>query len=443
MTIEGIAMADKPQVFFVGLDPFNQETLATLPQAAEFDFRAALTLAEMRDDPDVDLTDLIEQAAARMEAAPGGPAGVASFFDFPGTIIAAALAERFGLPGPGLEPIFKCEHKYWSRLEQQKVAAEHIPSFAAFDPHDDDAYERIGLLPPFWIKPIKSFRSYLAYAITGARQFADTMEVCRERGGAITEPFRALMRAYEMPPELTEMPESFIAESSIGGAQCTLEGYAYDGKVVVYGVVDSVREATSSSFARYEYPSILPLEIQHRMMDVTRLVIQQFGFAHGPFNVEFFYDQTNDRVWLLEVNPRASQSHADLFFKVHGVSHLSVVVDLALGRKPAPLGRNGKWNVAAHFFTRAFEPGRVTFVPKADVLERVGRRQGDTRIQVMVKKGDDLLQLANQDSYSFELANSYIGGRDRLELLDKYDQVLDALQFDIEFDVETDYATPG
>ncbi|MFP4061178.1 MAG: ATP-grasp domain-containing protein [Halochromatium sp.] len=435
-------MSAKRQLFFVGLDAFNQETLETLPQASEVDFRPALTLAEMRDDPEVDIAGLIERAASRMAEAPGGPAGVASFFDFPGTIIAAALAERFGLPGPGLEPIFKCEHKYWSRLEQQKVVPEHIPAFVAFDPHADDAYTTIGMLPPFWIKPVKSFRSYLAYAINGPRQFADIMEVCRERGGAIIEPFRAVMRAYEMPPELTEMPESFIAESSIGGAQCTLEGYAYDGKVVVYGVVDSVREAASSSFARYEYPSILPLEIQHRMMDVTRLVIQQFGFTHGPFNVEFFYDQTNDKVWLLEVNPRASQSHADLFQKVHGVSHLSVVADLALGRKPAPLGRQGRWNVAAHFFTRAFEPGRVSFVPKPEALQRVSRRQGDTRIQVMVNKGDDLLKLANQDSYSFELANAYIGGRDRAELLDKYDQVLDALQFDIEFEVETEYTTP-
>ena len=203
-----------------------------------------------------------------------------------------------------------------------------------------------------------------------------------------------------------------------------------------------MREPDSSSFSRYEYPSLLPLEVQHRMMDVTRLVIQQFGFAHGPFNVEFFYDQTSDHVWLLEINPRASQSHADLFQKVNGVSHLSVVVDLALGRKPRPLGREGRYNVAAHFFTRAFEPGRVTFVPKPEVLERVSRRQGDTRIQVMVKKGDDLAGLANQDSYSYELANVYIGGRDRRDLLDKYDQVLDALQFDIDYDVEVAY-TPA
>ncbi|MER0239457.1 ATP-grasp domain-containing protein [Fulvimarina sp. MAC8] len=422
----------KRQIFLVGLDEFNLETLKALPHASEFDFVPALTYGEMRDDPDADISALIELAASRMAEAPGGPAGVTSFWDFPGTMIAAILAERFELPGPPVEAMFKCEHKYWSRMEQQKVVPDAIPNFHAFDPHDPEAYGKLGLMPPFWIKPVKSFRSYLAYQITDERQFNETMEICREKGRAITDPFVETMRAFDMPDELTGMRENFIAESSIGGAQCTLEGYAFDGRVAVYGVVDSVRETGSSSFARYEYPSQLPLEIQHRMIDVTRQVIQQIGYTHGPFNVEFFYDQSNDVVWLLEINPRASQSHADLFHKVHGRSHFATVLDLALGRKPKPLERGGSWNVAGHFFKRAFDPGLVTYVPARNALDRIQSRQKDTRVQIMVKKGDDLGQLANQDSYSFELANVYIGGRDRMELLDKYDQVLDTLQFEIE-----------
>ena len=427
-------MTEKKTVFLVGLDEFNRETLERLPHAGELEFRPALTLAEMRDDPDVDIPALVDLAAARMSEAPGGPAGVASFFDFPGTIIASILAARFALPGPSLESLLKCEHKYWSRMEQAKVAGDNIPVFRAFDPFDDNAYDGLGLVPPFWIKPVKSFRSYLAYAINDARQFRDVMETCRAQGPAITGPFLRMMRDYDMPPELTETPNTFIAESGIGGAQCTLEGYAQNGRVVIYGVVDSVREPDSSSFSRYEYPSLLPLEVQHRMMDVARAVIQQFGYDNGPFNAEFFYDQSNDAVWLLEINPRASQSHADLFEKVNGVSHFSVVVDLALGCKPRTLPREGRWNVAAHFFHRAHEPGRVTYVPSAHALARITARQPDTRIRIEVAKGDDLGRLRNQDSYSFELANVYIGGRDRMDLQDRYDQVQTALQFEIEPD---------
>ena len=422
----------KMNVFFVGLDDFNLETLNHLPQTEECTFHPAIKIEEMRGVDSFDIPALVEMAVDRMNAVPGGPDGVASFFDFPGTLIAAILAERFGLPGPGLEAVLKCENKYWSRLEQQKVVPDNIPSFAAFDPFDDQAYEQIGLIPPFWIKPIKSFRSFLAFKIRDERQFGEAIEICRDKGGAIADPFRTIMEQADIAPEIAQMKESFIAESSIGGAQCTLEGYAHNGRIVGYGVVDSIREADTSSFARYEYPSMLPLEVQHRMIDVARSVMSQIGYENGTFNMEFFYDQTNDQVWLLEINPRASQSHADLFEKVHGVSHLSVLVDLALGRKPKPFQRTGKFNVAAHFFVRSFEPGVVTRVPTDDALRRLRQRQPATRLKMAVKKGTDLASLENQDSYSFELAEIYIGGRDRIEILDKYDEAMTALQFEVE-----------
>ena len=98
-------------VFFIGLDAFNRETLAMLPQAASCTFHAALTIDEIRDVDSYDIDALVATAAERMTACPGGVHGVASFFDFPGTIIAAILAQRFGLPGPSLESLLKLEHK--------------------------------------------------------------------------------------------------------------------------------------------------------------------------------------------------------------------------------------------------------------------------------------------------------------------------------------------
>jgi hypothetical protein len=422
----------RKNVFFVGLDDFNRETLAMLPHAAACDFHAALTIEEIRDVDTYDIDRLVETAAKRMADCPGGAHGVASFFDFPGTIIAAILAQRFGLPGPSLESLLKLEHKYWSRLEQQKVVPDHIPAFRAFDPFDEEAFGKLELIPPFWVKPIKSFRSYLAFHIQSERQFRDVMQVCREKGGQLTDPFRHIMDEYNMPHELADMPETFIAESPIGGAQCTLEGYVHNGQVVVYGVVDSVREPDGHSFSRYEYPSFLPLEIQHRMIDVARSAVTQVGYDNAPFNVEFFYDQTAQHVWLLEVNPRASQSHADLFQKVHGTPHLSVIVDLALGRKPKPMDRRGKWNVAAHLFLRHFGEGKVVRIPTERALTHLRKRQPDTRVKIEVDKNQNLADLKNQDSYSYEIAHLYIGGRDRADILDKYDEALAMLQFEIE-----------
>ncbi len=424
----------KKNVFIVGLDDFNLKKLERLPQARECDFHPALDIGDIRNVDAYDMTALIEKASRTMESFAGTVDAVASYYDFPGTVMVPILAERFGLPGPSLEAVLKCENKYWSRLEQYKVIPDNIPQFRAFDPFEEGAFGKLELLPPFWIKPIKSFRSFLAFHINDERQFNEVMPVCREKGGLMNEPFLELMETYGMPPEIAQMRASFIAESPIGGWQCTLEGYAHNGRVVVYGVVDSVREQDSSSFSRYEYPSSLPLEIQHRMMDVVRSAIVQIGLDQSAFNAEFFYDQTSDQVWLLEINPRISQAHTDIFEKVHGISHHSVMLDLALGRKPKPMEKSGQFNVAAHFMFRTFESGRVVRIPSPQAIEKLAQRQPGTKVKIPVMPGQHLRDLHGQDMYSFEIANVFIGGRDRTEMLDRYDEALAVLQFDIEKD---------
>lgn len=426
----------KKNIFIVGYDDYNLEILKRLPQAEECEFHPALYITELRNVESYDMAALIEKATGIMENFQGTVDGVVGYYDFPCTILVPILAGKFGLPGADLEAVMKCENKYWSRLEQKKVISDHIPQFRVFDPFDEEAYDRIDLLPPFWIKPIKSYRSYLAYHINSWHQFMEVMPVCREKGGLMAEPFHYLMENFDMPQEISQISESFIAESPIGGAQCTLEGYVYDGQVTVYGVVDSLREQNVSSFSRYQYPSFLPLEIQHRMMDVARLAVNQIGLDNSPFNVEFFYDQTSDQIWLLEINPRLSQSHSDIFEKVHGISHLSVMVDLALGRKPKPMERRGRFNLAAHFMLRTFESGRITRVPSEQAIKKLKQRQPGTTVEIKVKPGQHLNDLGGQDMYSYEIASVYVGGRDQLDILDKHDEALTALQFDIEKDEE-------
>ncbi len=430
-------MKRKKQVFIVGLDPENKQRLESLPRAGECQFHPALTYEEIRRGERFDIDDLIRRATERMEAHDRLDA-VASYWDFPGCTLAALLAERFGLPGPSLESVFKCEHKYWSRLEQQKVISENIPRFRALDLWDEEAYQRLDLLPPFWIKPVKSFRSFLAAQVTGPRHFAQVAALCREKSVAMITSFLHLMRTCGMPGEIAEMRETFIAESPLVGFPCTLEGYSSEGRVVVYGIVDSVPEPDSSSFSRFQYPSCLPLEIQHRMIDLVRLCIQQFEYEQGPFNAEFFYDQTSEQVRLLEINPRISESHADLFEKVHGCSHQSLMLDLALGRTPRTLERKGAFNVAAKFMIRSFEQGRVTRIPSPETISQLSERQPGTLVKCMLRPGQHLSELARwQDMYSYEIANVFIGGRDSSDLFDKYEEALAALQFDIEKDPET------
>lgn len=424
----------KKNIFIVGLDDFNLKKLERLPEARECNFYPALDIEDIRNVEQYDLGHLIDKSIQTIESRNCSVDGVATYYDFPGTTLVPILAEHFKIPGPTLEGIMKCENKYWSRLEQQSAIPEHIPQFRVFDPFDDEAYGKLELMPPFWVKPVKSFRSFLSYRVNDEQHFKEIIQEIRNKIGFMGKPFRYLMERYHMPDEIVQTADMCIAESPLSGSQCTLEGYVFDGQVVVYGVVDSVREQDRSSFSRYEYPTSLPLEIQHRMIVVVRNTLQQIGLDNTAFNAEFFFDQTSDQVYLLEINPRVSQAHTDIFEKVHGVSHLQVMLSLALGRKPKVMEKHGKFNIAGHFMLRVFEPGTVLSVPGHEEVEQLTKRYPGTHIKIPVKPGQHLGDLQGQDSYSYEIANILVGGRDQAEILDKYHECVNALTFEIKYD---------
>ena len=53
--------------------------------------------------------------------------------DYPGSALAAVVAERLGLPGPTPEVALICQHKYLSRLAQAKLVPDAVPPFALID----------------------------------------------------------------------------------------------------------------------------------------------------------------------------------------------------------------------------------------------------------------------------------------------------------------------
>ena len=426
-------MTDKKQIFVVGLDDFNLEKLKRLPEASDCDFPPAVKYEEMRGLEQFDMKKLIETAFQRIDQH-GRIDAVVSYYDFPGTDLVPIIASRYNLMGPSLESVLKCEHKYWSRLEQNKVIPRSVPMFMAFDPFDNQAYQKIEMIPPFWIKPIKSFRSFLAYRINSEYEFNDHMQEVREHIDYMSEPFNYIFKNYQLPEEFAYMKETCIAESPISGHQCTVEGYVFDGEVVVYGIIDSVREEDRSSFARYEYPSSLPQEIQFRMADLARRVITQIGLNNSPFNIEFFYNHTVNQIFLLEINPRISQAHTDIFEKVHGISHHSIMLNIALGRRPKALEYKGKHRIASNFMLRIYESGKVKKVPSQEELDKLKEKYPELTLKLHVTEGMHLSDLQGQDSYSYELGNMFLGARNQEELIQKYDDCMANLTFDVELD---------
>jgi biotin carboxylase len=169
------------------------------------------------------------------------------------------------------------------------------------------------------------------------------------------------------------------------------------------------------------------------MVELTDTIMSHIGYDNAAFNVEYFWDEVQGRIWLLEINTRISQSHCDLFEKVDGVSNQQVTIDLGLGRRPDMPHRQGEFPMAAKFFHRVFfTDAVVTRVPTdAELAELLADFPG-SKIAVQVEEGQRLSTLPEQDAYSFALAHVFMGAASAEQLLTDYDRLAARLAFDFD-----------
>ena len=424
-------------VFVVGLNDTNRRLLERTPHASEYIFHGLLDYADLFETYEFPVADMIrrsiEQIRRFQKRTSQSVDAICGYNDFPVSTMLPLICREFGTRSPSLESLMKCEHKYWSRVEQQKSIPEHIPAFTVFDPFDENALDKIELDYPFWIKPIKSSGSFLGFRIENENEFLEAVPLIREQIGLISDPFGYILEQLELPAELGWVqPHYCMAEGIIGGRQCTLEGYVLNGWIESTGIVDSIRYENGISFFRYEYPSSLPYKIQERMIRIAEKILSSIGFDNSAFNIEYYWDRGRDKIWLLEINTRVSESHSDIFEKVDGASNQAITVDVALGRDPEFPYQKGEFPRAAKFFWRVFENGVVKAVPTEAEIQRVEREISGTVIRPQVIPGMRLDELLEQDSYSYAICYLFIGGEDQKDLLDKYIRCQEMLTFEIE-----------
>ena len=421
--------AERPRnVFLIGLNDFHRAKLDTVSHAEEYSFHGLLE--EPHKNEDYDIPRYLAEAEAELKAFDGPIDAVVGYMDFPVSTMLPILCERFGLRSPSLESVLKCEHKYWSRLQQYEAIPGHAPRAAAVNPFDHDSIGEIPFAYPYWLKPVKSSGSQLGFRVTDEPTLRRAIREIRAGIAKLAEPFNFVLGHADLPPEVENVDGYHcVAEEIIGGRQCTLEGCVFEGEVLYHGIVDSIRAPNRVSFLRYEYPSRLPQEIQAEMKELGRRILHHVGFDNAGFNVEFFWDRRREKVWLVEINTRVAQHHSDLFEKVDGVTNHEAPIQVALGRRPRMPHRQGRFRRAATFFLRRYSDARVEKVPSAEAIAAIESDIPGTVIHVQVTPGMRLSELFEQDSYSYALALIYIGADSERQLLDRYRKVVDRLEF--------------
>ncbi|MDV7351699.1 ATP-grasp domain-containing protein [Rhodococcus oxybenzonivorans] len=421
-------------IFILGLTDLQREELGTVRDAENYRFHGLLDYHTLVAPDEYVFEDLLTRCREKLDAFPGTVDAIIAHWDFPTSVLAPILAAERGIPAPPLRSVLACEHKYWSRLAQQESVPDAVPRFASFDPFDDHALDSIGLEFPFWVKPVKSHSSQLGFEIGDAAAFHEAIAEIRERIGLVGHAFDEALRRVDLPEAVRGVSgTTCLAEQVITGIQAAPEGTMFNGEFSVHGVFDMHKDATGHSFDRLDYPaSTVPLEVQQRMIDITERYLRHVGFDNGCFNSEFMWDEKEDKLWLIEVNTRISQSHSDLFAKVDGMSNHEVAIDIALGTPPRMQRRHGTFGVAAKCIIPHYEDGIVTRVPSNEDIARVQKAVPETKVLIDVRPGDRLADLPNQDAYRYVLGTMYIGADDIAQLEKHVDRALAELPFEFE-----------
>jgi len=431
-------------IFVVGLDAFNLAQLQTLRHASAYRFHSLISYEEIKGGERFPVREFLSEAEHTLGNFQDRIDAIVGYWDFPVSTLLPVLRRDQGLPGPTLEAVLKCEHKYWSRQLQQEVVPAMVPPFEQVDPFHADAIERCSLNYPFWLKPVKAALSHLGFLIHNESEFRHSLSIIRQRIARFAEPFNYIMEMADLPAEIAVVDGNHcIAEGIISaGRQCTLEGYVHAGNVHVYGTVDSIREGKHHScFSRYQYPSTLPRRVQSRMITATETVLTHMGYDDSPFNAEFYWHAGTDSIYLLEINTRISKSHCPLFKLVDGEYHHAVMIEVALGRYPDFPFREGHFHTAAKFMLRCYRDGIVRAVPGRKEIERVRKRFPGAEVLLHVKPGMQLSSLPDQDSYSYEIAVIFLGANNQKQLLANYRLARDMLSFTIDYDDQAHLCT--
>jgi hypothetical protein len=96
-------VADRSNVFVLGLDELNLGVLEALPEADRLQFHRLLDRDDLQDLAHLDLPARLAQAERMLRDFEGSIDAVVGYWDFPVSSMVPIVCHRFGLPGPELE----------------------------------------------------------------------------------------------------------------------------------------------------------------------------------------------------------------------------------------------------------------------------------------------------------------------------------------------------
>ena len=287
--------------------------------------------------PRVDEDDLERLLRGRFGSG-AGVAGITSSSEY-FIATAAALAARFGLPGPDAASVRAARDKSHQRAALA-AAGLPTPAFRAVASASGAvaAAREIGF--PVVVKPVGGSGS------VGVRACADAEEVREHAASLFAE---AAPAGGDAPP--------ILVESLIEGDEFSVE--VFSGRVVGItrkhlGVPPHFVEAG------HDYPAAVPGEVARELTETVTRATALLGLGWGPLHWEL--RMSGGRAYAIEVNPRLAGGFIpELVRHAEGIDLIRATLALVVGREA---------DVAAT--RRRHASIRFLFAPRAGRLDGVG-----------------------------------------------------------------------
>lgn len=280
--------------------------------------------------PDLDLLDYVERCRAYVRA---HPIDAIFYSRDVADLVAAVLCEEFGFPGPSLESVFRCIHKYYARrCEPAPIRCDVIDL-------DDPAPEIASY--PCYLKPPWLNLGILGFKLESPADLQRALAIVRRDYDAWAPLYIPFFRRYI---DLHKYPLAdrriMLVEEFIDGPQVTVDGWVHQGRPYIWAITDTNTYPGTRVIDNFSLPSRQPAHIQAQLARRAAEAIRNVGLDNGFFNVEFWCHQ--DTVTLTEINGRAATCFYNLYRRCLGRCIYAAGLQLACGQNPQPPPQRAK-----------------------------------------------------------------------------------------------------
>jgi biotin carboxylase len=265
----------------------------------------------------------------------------------------AQLAEHFGLPTtpPDAFETARLKHRMRAALDRAGLPnARYAVTRSWLE--TQVAAERIGY--PVVLKPV---------------------DLCSSMFVVVAQDEATLRSAFDQlaafPINTRKIPREpiFLIEEYLTGEEISVEAFTYDGQTTIIGLTDkSLSQPPAFIETGHMTPAIVEPSVAQASAELVTQALTAVGYTHGMSHTEVKLTPHGPRI--VEINVRGGGGHiSQLYRLVQGVDPVEMMVQLALGHRPAYEPRETGITSAAVMYYVAPRGGTITQVRGLDTLD--------------------------------------------------------------------------